>query len=251
MDTHAPRSNPGGGVQPAAGPGTPARVLVVEDELDIAGLIKHALERSGDGRVQIVATGDAALRAVTEQVPDLMILDLNLPGLSGIEVCRILRGRPATAAMPIIMLTARSGENDRVAGLDLGADDYVTKPFELPELVARVRAALRRSGADEGDSRVVLGDLEIDPVAFRASKGGTELDLTATEFRLLLELARRPGQVFTRELLLERVWNYTYLGDSRLVDVAVQRLRAKIEDDPRHPALIATVRGVGYRLDRP
>jgi two-component system, OmpR family, response regulator MtrA len=126
----------------------------------------------------------------------------------------------------------------------------VTKPFELPELVARVRAALRRAAADAGDRRIVAGDLEIDPQGFRATKAGKELDLTATEFRLLLELAGHPGRVFTRELLLERVWNYEYLGDSRLVDVAVQRLRAKVEDDPKQPALITTVRGVGYRFER-
>jgi DNA-binding response OmpR family regulator len=127
----------------------------------------------------------------------------------------------------------------------------VTKPFELPELVARVRAALRRASKESPGERILAGDLEIDPEGFRARKGGVDLDLTATEFRLLLELARRPGQVFTRELLLELVWNYEYLGDSRLVDVAVQRLRAKIEDEPRRPKLIVTVRGVGYRIEKP
>jgi two-component system response regulator MtrA len=152
--------------------------------------------------------------------------------------------------VPIVILSAKSDTVDVVVGLELGADDYVTKPFEMPELVARARAALRRAADVPGDPVIAVDDLEIDPAGFRARKGGEDLQLTATEFKLLLELARRPGQVFTRDLLLERVWNYEFLGDSRLVDVAVQRLRAKIEDDPRNPQRITTVRGVGYRFER-
>jgi two-component system response regulator MtrA len=147
------------------------------------------------------------------------------------------------------MLSARTDTVDVVVGLELGADDYVTKPFEVAELAARIRAVLRRSAPAAGDGVLRIRDLEIDPAAFRVRKGGEEVALTATELRLLLELARRPNQVFTRELLLELVWNYDYLGDSRLVDVAVQRLRAKVEDDPHAPVLVQTVRGVGYRLD--
>ena len=146
------------------------------------------------------------------------------------------------------MLSARGDLHDVVVGLELGADDYVTKPFELPELVARIKAVLRRSVPGPPDAAITVGGLEIDPAAFVVRKGGDEIALTATEFRLLLELARRPKQVFTRDLLLELVWNYDYLGDSRLVDAAIQRLRAKIEDDPAHPRLIQTVRSVGYRL---
>jgi two-component system response regulator MtrA len=147
------------------------------------------------------------------------------------------------------MLTARSELHDVVVGLELGADDYVTKPFELPELVARVKAVLRRAVPSGDGNTFTVAGLEIDPDGFIVRKRGEELSLTATEFRLLLELARRPRQVFTRQLLLELVWNYDYLGDSRLVDAAVQRLRAKVEDDPKQPGLIRTVRGVGYRFD--
>jgi two-component system response regulator MtrA len=162
-------------------------------------------------------------------------------------VCRQIR---RDSAVPIVMLTARSDATDVVAGLELGADDYVTKPFDLPVLVARARAVLRRASGDGRPVVLRVGDLEIDPGAFSAHRGGVELRLTATEFRLLETLARRPGQVFTREMLLSAVWGYDYLGDSRLVDVAVQRLRAKIEENPTNPRWIVTVRGVGYRLER-
>ncbi len=221
------------------------RVLLVEDDASIRELAAAGLAAAGL-RVDTAADGREALERFAAAPPDVVVLDLMLPEVDGYEVCRRIR---ATSQVPIVMLSARADTVDVVVGLELGADDYVTKPFEVAELVARIRAVLRRSAPGGGDGVLRVRDLEIDPAAFRVRKGGEEVTLTATELRLLLELARRPDQVFTRELLLELVWNYDYLGDSRLVDVAVQRLRAKVEDDPHAPALIQTVRGVGYRLD--
>ena len=221
------------------------RVLLVEDDSSIRELTSAGLERAGF-RVESAADGREALSRFDGSAHDVVVLDLMLPELDGYEVCREIRGR---SQVPIVMLSARTDTVDVIVGLELGADDYVTKPFEVGELVARIRAVLRRSATAAADGVIQVRDVEIDPAAFRVRKGGEEVALTATELRLLLELARRPNQVFTRELLLELVWNYDYLGDSRLVDVAVQRLRGKVEDDPSAPKLIQTVRGVGYRLD--
>jgi two-component system response regulator MtrA len=221
------------------------RVLLVEDDASIRELTSAGLERAGF-RVDSAADGREALDRFDGSTPDVVVLDLMLPELDGYEVCREIRGR---SQVPIVMLSARTDTVDVIVGLELGADDYVTKPFEIGELVARIRAVLRRSATGPSEDVIRVRDVEVDPAAFRVWKNGVEIALTATELRLLLELARRPNQVFTRELLLELVWNYDYLGDSRLVDVAVQRLRGKIEDDPRAPKLIQTVRGVGYRLD--
>jgi DNA-binding response OmpR family regulator len=221
-------------------------VLLVEDDASIREVATLGLEQAGL-RVTAVGDGREGLARFRDGNFGLVLLDVMLPSLDGFEVLREIRRDSGT---PIVMLTARSELHDIVVGLELGADDYVTKPFELPELVARIKAVLRRAApGGDGDSTLSVAGLEIDPGGFSVRKGGEEINLTATEFRLLHELARRPKQVFTRDLLLELVWNYDYLGDSRLVDAAVQRLRAKVEDDPKQPTLIRTVRGVGYRFD--
>jgi two-component system response regulator MtrA len=220
-------------------------VLLVEDDASIREIASLGLEQAGF-RVTSAGDGREGLLHFRQGAFDLAVLDVMLPTLDGFEVLREIRKDSQT---PVVMLTARSDLHDVVVGLELGADDYVTKPFELPELVARIKAVLRRSAAEPSERVIAVDGLEIDPAAFTVRREGEEIPLTATEFKLLLELARRPKQVFTRELLLELVWNYDYLGDSRLVDAAVQRLRAKIEADPKEPKLIRTVRGVGYRFD--
>ena len=227
--------------------GVSARILLVEDDRSIRQLVELGLERAGFA-VTPVADGREALDRFRSGAHDAIVLDVMLPSLDGLEVCREIR---RTSQVPIIMLTARAETPDIVAGLELGADDYVTKPFEVAELVARIRSVLRRTASADPRRPRRIGDLEIDEDAFQARRDGSPVPLTATEFRLLAELARRPGRVLSRDVLLEAVWGYGYLGDSRLVDVAVQRLRAKVERDPAHPALIVTVRGVGYRLEEP
>ena len=222
------------------------RVLVVEDDPSIREIAALGLTNAGF-RVSANADGREGLMQFRDGAFDVVVLDVMLPSLDGFEICREIRKE---SSVPVVMLTAKADTTDVVVGLELGADDYVTKPFEMPELVARIRAVLRRSAAEPPQPVVTIHDLEIDPAGFTVRKGGRDVTVTATEFRLLLEMARRPGQVFTRELLLQRVWDYDYLGDSRLVDMAVQRLRSKIEDDPSQPHIIRTVRGVGYRLEK-
>lgn len=222
-----------------------SRVLIVEDEQDIAGLIKHTLERSGN-EAEIVNSGDAALKVVADRPPDLIILDLNLPVLSGTEVCRILRSRADMKHVPIIMLTARTSENDRVAGLELGADDYVTKPFSLRELTARVRAVLRRGVAPERSPSAYQGTrLTADFDAVSVSVDGASVRLTRREFELLRYLVQNRNRVVSRDRLLERVWGYDRLVETRSVDVHVGRLRSKLGAAGQQ---IETVVGLGYRF---
>lgn len=223
------------------------RILVVEDEADIAGLIKHTLERDGSA-VSIVNNGDAALRAVADRPPDLLILDLNLPIVSGTEVCRVLRAAPATRRIPIIMLTARTGEADRVTGLDLGADDYVTKPFSIRELAARVRAVLRRrqQGPDVAAAATYRGRyLTADFEAVAISVEGRPVRLTRREFELLRFLVENRNRVLSRDRLLERVWGYDHFIETRSVDVHVGRLRSKLGVAGSQ---IETLIGLGYRF---
>jgi two-component system, OmpR family, phosphate regulon response regulator PhoB len=222
------------------------RVLVVEDEQDIAALIKHALERSGDAQVDVVGSGDTALRAVADHAPDLVILDVNLPVMSGTEVCRLMRTRPESAHTPIIMLTARTSEADRVAGLDLGADDYVTKPFSLRELAARVRAVLRRkNGQAAVPARYEGAHLRADFDAVAIAVDDEPVRLTRREFELLKFLVENRNRVLSRDRLLERVWGYDRFIETRSVDVHVGRLRAKLGAAGTQ---IETVVGLGYRF---
>jgi DNA-binding response OmpR family regulator len=222
------------------------RVLIVEDEQDIAGLIKHTLERGGETEAQIVGSGDAALKAVTERVPDLIILDLNLPVIGGLEVCRILRSRADVPHVPIIMLTARTSEDDRVSGLEQGADDYVTKPFSLRELTARVRAVLRRGpAAEQRQGRYQGARLIADFEAVAIAVDGAPVRLTRREFELLQYLVQNKNRVVSRDRLLERVWGYERLVETRSVDVHVGRLRNKLRTAGHQ---IETVVGLGYRF---
>jgi DNA-binding response OmpR family regulator len=222
------------------------RILAVEDDARIVRALSLALADEGH-EVTGTETAEAALEVFDADRFDLVLVDLMLPGMNGFDLCRALRG---SSDVPVIVLTARSDTHDVVAGLEAGADDYVTKPFETKELAARIRSLLRRtrSSHPSESERFVVGDLEVVPEAGVVRRDGEAIPLTKTEFFLLCELAEHRGMVLSREQLLERVWGYDYFGDSRLVDAHIRRLRTKVEPDPSNPVIIQTVRGLGYRL---
>jgi len=222
------------------------RVLIVDDDVALAEMLGLVLRREGF-IPSVVTSGSAALAAIRRENPDVVLLDLMLPGRDGVDVCRDLR---AESDVPVIMLTARSDTIDIVRGLEVGADDYVVKPFKPAELVARVKARLRR-GPDEPALSLSVVDLDVDVARHQVRRGPRTLSLTPLEFDLLRALAQEPRRVWTREALLQHVWGYRHAGDTRLVNVHVQRLRAKVEHDPEHPQVVVTVRGVGYRAGPP
>ncbi|MCE5636576.1 response regulator transcription factor [Staphylococcus pseudintermedius] len=229
------------------------RVLVVDDEQSIVTLLKYNLEQSGYV-VEVAQDGEEALQKEKETKPDLIVLDVMLPKKDGIEVCKTIRSDKNQ--VPILMLTAKDDEFDRVLGLELGADDYMTKPFSPREVVARVKAILRRSSLvdhvrKEEDEDIVIGSIRIRPDFFEVYRNDELLELTPKEFELLLYLVERQGRVITREHMLNSVWNYEFAGDSRIVDVHISHLRDKLEENPKQPQFIKTVRGLGYKLERP
>ena len=220
-------------------------VMVVEDDDAIRMVLRTNLEDEGY-RVLEATTAEQGLLIVQDEQPDVVLVDLRLPGIHGLDLVRSLR---ATSQVPIIIVTAQTDSHDVVAGLEAGADDYLTKPFAPKELSARIRALLRRARpGSTPHARLVFGELELVPDEGKVLRSGAEVHLTKTEFRLLCELADNPGKVFSREALLDKVWGYDYFGDGRLVDVHVRRLRTKIEADPANPRHVVTVRGLGYRL---
>jgi DNA-binding response OmpR family regulator len=223
------------------------RILIIEDDRDICLSLRYALEKEGDFSVSAAHDGESGVREAARHMPDIVLLDLNLPGMDGMAVCEQLRRSRATATVPIIMLTARIEEADKVSGLALGADDYITKPFSVKEVVARIRAVLRRARTPlEGPRVLVRGTLELDEARRRVTLDGDEIAFTRKEFDLLADLMRRPGRVSSREQLLERVWGYDHPGMTRTVDVHVRQLRKKLGEPAA--ALIETVVGVGYRF---
>ncbi len=225
-------------------------ILVIEDEAPIVEILKFNLTKSGY-RVLAAFDGEEGYRLALSEKPDLILLDVMLPKMDGFEVCKKVREKQST---PIIMLTARDEEVDKVLGLELGADDYITKPFSVRELLARVKANIRRTAADaqagENAELITFQNLTINPSRYEVSKDGTVIDLTLREYELIKFLALQPEKIFTRETLLEKVWGYEYFGDVRTVDVTVRRLREKVEDNPASPNFIMTKRGVGYYFNK-
>ena len=225
------------------------RVLIIEDDRDIVELVRYNLASEGF-EITALSDGSAGLAAVKKGAPDLVILDLMLPKLPGLEICKEIRRDPALNRLPILMLTARGEEADRVIGLEMGADDYVTKPFSPRELAARVKALLRRTEpAGELERPIEVGRLSIDPSSYRVMRAGKPLTLSTLEFRLIYSLAARPNRVFTRDQLLDAVWGTDRFVTPRSVDVYIRRLREKIETDPENPVHLKTVRGAGYLFE--
>lgn len=227
---------------------TQPAILVIDDDAALAEMLQIILRQEGF-ETHWIANGSDAITQFEKVSPDLVLLDVMLPGRGGVQVCQSIR---AVSGVPIIMLTARGDTNDVVAGLEAGADDYVVKPFKVKELLARIRTRLRnRAVVEDADEELTISDLKISTTAHCVTRDGQEINLTPLEFDLLVALARRPQQVFTRQMLLEQVWGYRHAADTRLVNVHVQRLRSKIELDPEHPQVVVTVRGVGYRAGQP
>lgn len=228
----------------------PKRILVVDDEPDLVELLAYNLKKEGFA-VTSSPDGEDALKKALEKDYDLVILDIMLPGIQGIELCRMLRNNPKTEGLPIIMVTAKGGETDRVLGLEIGADDYIAKPFSPREVIARIRAVLRRAAQrhPESKDKIKMGKLVIDRERCTVMKEGLPVSLSATEFRLLLYLVERRGKVFSRDRLLDAVWKGETYVEPRTVDVHIRRLRSRIEDDPSNPSYIKTRRGLGYYMD--
>ncbi|HSB33275.1 MAG TPA: response regulator [Nitrospirota bacterium] len=225
------------------------KILIVDDEPDIVELVTYNLKKDGF-RVATASDGEEALHKIRKDKFDLVVLDLMLPGIQGVEICRIIRNDPKTVGTPIIMLTAKGEEVDRVIGLESGADDYMTKPFSARELIARIKAVLRRTGEKTPAEKIVrIGKLAINRETFGVAKGSVPLELSATEFKLLLYLVERKGRVFSREQLVDAVWKGEAFIEPRTVDVHIRRLRTQIEDDPANPVYLKTRRGVGYYVD--
>jgi two-component system, OmpR family, response regulator MtrA len=234
-------------VQHAGSDGGRGRVLVVDDDAALAEMLSIVLDSEGFEPIWC-SRGDEAVTTFHDAKPDLVLLDLMLPGRDGVEICREIR---TESMVPIVMLTAKSDTIDVVAGLEAGADDYVAKPFKAKELIARIKTRLRSKPEEAASEALRIGDLTISVDGHSVKRDGVPIQLTPLEFDLLLALARRPWQVFSREVLLEQVWGYRHAADTRLVNVHVQRLRSKIERDPEHPEIVVTVRGIGYKAGEP
>lgn len=224
------------------------KILVVDDEEHIQELIKFNLEKNGY-KVICADNGIDAIKLAKEQLPQLMLLDLMLPGMDGLDVCKEIRKDSSMSNMPIIMITAKGEEIDKIIGLELGADDYITKPFSVRELVARIKAILRRTNMQIVEKTFNIGNLTIDFGKHEVSKNESRIDLTLKEFELLEILIKNKGRVMTRDFLLDKIWGYEYVGETRTVDVHIRHLRQKIEDDDKNPAYIQTIRGIGYRFN--